>query len=105
MAKKATIKEDKGLSLESILFNCCDYLRSNATLNDKRDLLLTLVFLRFIGEKFEDAQADMRQECIDNGITDEMMIEAYLSSPNRYKGVVFVPEQVLEQVENFRNNN
>lgn len=93
MAKKATKKEDKGLNLESILFNCRDYLRSNATLNDKRDLLLTLVFLRFIGEKFEDAQADMRQECIDNGITDEMMIEAYLSSPNRYKGVVFVPEQ------------
>lgn len=93
MAKKITKKVDNKLNLESILFNCRDYLRSNATLNDKRDLLLTLVFLRFIGEKFEDAQADMRQECIDNGITDEMMIEAYLSSPNRYKGVVFVPKK------------
>ena len=93
MAKKATKKEDKGLNLESILFNCREYLRSNATLNDKRDLLLTLVFLRFIGEKFEDAQAVMRQECIDNGITDETMIDAFLSSPNRYKGVAFVPEQ------------
>lgn len=93
MAKKTSKKEDKGLNLESILFNCRDYLRSNATLNDKRDLLLTLVFLRFIGEKFEDAQAVMRQECIDNGITDETMIDAFLSSPSRYKGVVFVPEQ------------
>ena len=93
MAKKATKKEDKKLNLESILFNCRDYLRSNATLNDKRDLLLTLVFLRFIGEKFEDAQIAMCVECVRNGITDEMMIEAYLSSPNRYKGVVFVPEQ------------
>ena len=33
MAKKTTKKEDK-LNLESILFNCRDYLRSNATLND-----------------------------------------------------------------------
>ena len=92
MAKKATKKVDKALNLEAILFNCRDYLRSNAALNDKRDLLLTLVFLRFIGEKFEDAQIKMRQECIDNSICDESMIEAFLSSPNRYKGVVFVPE-------------
>ena len=69
MAKKQTKKEDKKLNLESILFNCRDYLRSNATLNDKRDLLLTLVFLRFIGEKFEDAQIAMREECVRNGIT------------------------------------
>lgn len=37
MAKK---KKEETLSLESILFNCRDYLRSNATLNDKRDLLV-----------------------------------------------------------------
>lgn len=93
MAKKVNKKEDNKLNLESILFNCRNYLRSNATLNDKRDLLLTLVFLRFIGEKFEDAQAAMRQECINNGIDDEDMIAAFLNSPNRYKGVVFVPEK------------
>ena len=93
MAKKATKKEDNKLNLEAVLMNCRNYLRSNATLNDTRDLLLTLVFLRFIGEKFEDAQAVMRQECINNGIDDEAMIEAFLNSPNRYKGVVFVPEK------------
>lgn len=84
MAKKTTKKkEGNSLNLESILFNCRDYLRGNASLMDKRDLLLTLVFLRFIGEKFEDAQAKMRQECIDNGITDEVMIETFLASPSR----------------------
>lgn len=93
MAKKTTKKkEGNSLNLESILFNCRDYLRGNASLMDKRDLLLTLVFLRFIGEKFEDAQAKMRQECIDNGITDEVMIETFLASPSRYKGIAFVPE-------------
>ena len=92
MAKKSSKKEDK-LNLESILFNCRDYLRSNATLNDKRDLLLTLVFLRFIGEKFEDAQSSMREECIKNGIEDESIIEAYLNSPSRYINIAYVPEK------------
>lgn len=91
MAKKQ--KTTDTLNLESILFNCREYLRSNASLNDKRDLLLTLVFLRFIGEKFENAQDEMRQECISNGITDEAVIQAYLNSPNRYKGIAFVPEK------------
>ena len=97
MAKKATKKEDNKLNLEAVLMNCRNYLRSNATLNDKRDLLLTLVFLRFIGEKFEDAQAVMRQECINNGIDDEAMIEAFLNSPNRYKGCgICAGESTLE---------
>ena len=92
MAKKTTKKEDNTLNLESILYNCRDYLRSNATLNDKRDLLLTLVFLRFIGEKFEDEQMIMRQECINNGIEDESIIEAFLNSPTRYINIAYVPE-------------
>lgn len=91
MAKKATKNDDK-LNLESILFNCRDYLRSNAALNDKRDLLITLVFLRFIGEKFEDAQEVMRNDCIKNGINDEAIIEAFLNSPSRYQSVAYVPE-------------
>lgn len=85
-------KDDKGMALETILFNCRDYLRGSAALNDKRDIILTLVFLRFIGEKFEDAQAEMRQMCIDRGITDENKIAAFLNSPSRYKNIVYVPE-------------
>lgn len=91
MAKKKQKTTDT-LNLESILFNCREYLRSNASLNDKRDLLLTLVFLRFIGEKFEDKQNEMRQECIDNGITNEETINIFLGSPSRYKGIAYVPE-------------
>jgi type I restriction enzyme M protein len=91
MAKKQ--KTTDTLNLESILLNCREYLRSNASLNDKRDLLLTLVFLRFIGEKFEDTQDEMRQECINNGITDEQTINSFLNSPSRYKRIAFVPEK------------
>lgn len=94
MAKKTTKKkEDSPLNLEAILFNCRDYLRSNASLNDKRDLLLTLVFLRFIGEKFEDAQTAMRAECVKQGINDERIIEAFLDSPDRYQNAAYVPEK------------
>lgn len=93
MAKKNSAKkQDNTLNLESILFNCRDYLRSNAALNDKRDLLLTLVFLRFIGEKFDDAQAIMRQDCINNEITDEQTIAIFLEDSKRYKNIVYVPE-------------
>ena len=91
MAKKE--KTTDTLNLESILFNCRNYLRSNASLNDKRDLLLTLVFLRFIGEKFDNTQNDMRQECLDNGITKQEEINSFLNSPKRYNGIAFVPEK------------
>ena len=55
-------------------------------------MILTLVFLRFIGEKFDDAQAEMRQQCINRGITDEEKIARFLDSPSRYKNIVYVPE-------------
>lgn len=92
MAKKATKKDDK-LNLESILKNCREYLRSNASLNDKRDLLITLVFLRFIGEKFEDEQERMKQECINDGLDDPEIIAYYIDSPDRYQNVVYVPSE------------
>lgn len=44
------------LNLENILFNCRDILRAarnSGSFFEKRDTMLTLVFLRFIGEKFE----------------------------------------------------
>jgi type I restriction enzyme M protein len=84
--------ENKPLNLESILFNCRDYLRGNASLNDKRDLLLTLVFLHFIGEKFESAKEQLRIECIENGINDEKTINEFLDVPSRYNVASFVPQ-------------
>lgn len=50
MAKKQNklVKEE---TLETILFNCRNSLRGRAAMTDKRDLLLTLVFLKFIGER------------------------------------------------------
>ena len=54
MAKK--VKEET-LNLDNILFKCRDILRNaknSGSFFEKRDMMLTLVFLRFIGEKYED---------------------------------------------------
>ena len=60
MAKKA---EEKALNIDSILFNCRDILRqarNSGSFFEKRDMMLTLVFLRFIGEKFDDGVAKLK---------------------------------------------
>ena len=58
MAKKTTKKAaEKALNIDNILFNCRDILRAarnSGSFFEKRDMMLTLVFLRFIGEKYED---------------------------------------------------
>ena len=49
--KKAKTSEEK-LNLDSILFKCRDILRqarNSGSFFEKRDMMLTLVFLRFIG--------------------------------------------------------
>ena len=79
MAKK---KVEEKINLDSILFKCRDILRKarNAgSFFEKRDMMLTLVFLRFIGEKFEDGVQKLRQDLIAEGLDpdDEEIIAAF----------------------------
>lgn len=72
MAKKITA--EKALNIDNILFNCRDILRAarNAgSFFEKRDMMLTLVFLRFIGEKYEDGIERLRQTLIKQGLDPE----------------------------------
>ena len=65
MAKKKT--SDNTLNIENILFNCRDILRAarnSGSFFEKRDTMLTLVFLRFIGEKFEDGLEKLKQQMV-----------------------------------------
>ncbi len=69
MAKKK--QAEKTINLDNILFNCRDILRAakNAgSFFEKRDIMLTLVFLRFIGEKYEDGVENLRQTLIERGL-------------------------------------
>ena len=68
MAKK---KIEETINLDSILFKCRDILRAarnSGSFFEKRDMMLTLVFLRFIGEKFEDGVAKLRKDLIAQGL-------------------------------------
>ena len=68
MAKKKT---EEIINLDTILFNCRNHLRAaknSGSFFEKRDMMLTLVFLRFIGEKFEDGVENLRQELIAQGL-------------------------------------
>ena len=79
---KAKKKEDKELNLDQILFNCRDHLRSarnSGSFFEKRDTMLTLVFLRFIGEKYEDGVENLKKRIIEEGLDpeDENIQEAF----------------------------
>lgn len=64
MAKKTTTKKQKEEVLEDILLNCRDSLRGRAALSDKRDMVLTLVFLKFISERYHDRCKEIREEML-----------------------------------------
>lgn len=68
MAKKKVAEK---MNLDTILFKCRDILRkarNSGSSFEKRDMMLTLVFLRFIGEKFEDGVAKLREDLIAQGL-------------------------------------
>ena len=74
MAKKATAKKAKEEVLEDILFSCRDSLRGRAALTDKRDMLLTLIFLKFISERYHDRCDEIREENANDPEYAEMLI-------------------------------
>lgn len=93
MAKKTT--EEK-INLESILFKCRDILRkarNSGSFFEKRDMMLTLVFLRFIGEKFEDGLKKLREDLIAQGLDpdDEAIVAAFFDDATFTDGTYNLP--------------
>ena len=85
----ANKKDDTGLNLDSILFNCRDHLRAarnSGSFFEKRDMMLTLVFLRFIGEKYEDGIKKLRERLIAEGLNNEL--REYLSKLEVIEGAL-----------------
>lgn len=74
MAKKTTHKKQKVEVLEDILFSYRDSIRGRAALTDKRDMLLTLVSLKFISERYHDRCDEIRKENADGPEYAEMLI-------------------------------
>lgn len=93
MAKK---KAEEKINLDSILFKCRDYLRAarnSGSFFEKRDMMLTLVFLRFIGEKFEDGIENLRKTLREQGLDpdDENIKAAFFDDPTFIDGTYNLP--------------
>lgn len=93
MARK---KAEETLNLDTILFKCRDILRqarNSGSFFEKRDMMLTLVFLRFIGEKFEDGIKNLRQTLIAEGLDpdDEQIRAAFFDDATFTDGTYNLP--------------
>ena len=93
MAKKAI---QKPLNIDNILFSCREILRAarnSGSFFEKRDMMLTLVFLRFIGEKYEDGVEKLKQRLITEGLdpNDEEIIKAFFDDATFTDGTYDLP--------------
>ena len=94
MAKKKNT--ENALNLENILFNCRDILRgarNSGSFFEKRDMMLTLIFLRFIGEKYEDGVAKLRDTLVTQGLDpdDENIRAAFFEDASFTDGTYNLP--------------
>lgn len=92
----AKAKVEKKQTLESILFNCRDHLRAarnSGSFFEKRDMMLTLVFLRFIGEKYEDGLVKLRKILEEQGFDpdDENIRAAFFDDATFTDGTYNLP--------------
>lgn len=98
MAKKANTKTEETINLEAILFKCRDILRqakNSGSFFEKRDMMLTLVFLRFIGEKYENGVAHLRSQLIKEGLDpdDENIVSAFFEDATFTDGTYNLPSE------------
>ncbi len=89
MAKK--VKAEKELKLEDILFECRNLLRGKAAMTDKRDLLLTLVFFKFMGDRFEERRDEIIEQYKDKPELAKIKVENP-ASYNR-EGIFYLSEE------------
>ena len=97
MAKKKKDTEET-LNLDNILFKCRDILRNaknSGSFFEKRDMMLTLVFLRFIGEKYEDGIANLRKKLIEEGLDpdNEEIQKAFFEDATFADGTFDLPKE------------
>lgn len=95
---KANSKTDKPLNIDDVLFKCRDILRNaknSGSFFEKRDMMLTLVFLRFIGEKFDDGIEKLKAQLVERGmdINDPNVKAAFIDDPTFTDGTFFLPEE------------
>ena len=76
MAKAKKPAKQKELALEDALWNCRVALRGVGSMEKNRDAVISLVFLKFAGDKFEKRRQELMEEYGD--------IPAFLEKPSFY---------------------
>lgn len=86
MARKSTKKNDSELKLEQVLWNCRVALRGVGSMEKNRDAVISLVFLKFAGDKFNNRRKELVEQYGD--------IPAFLEKPSFYNAVnvFYLPE-------------
>lgn len=90
--------KEKSINVDNILFSCRDILRAarnSGSFFEKRDMMLTLIFLRFIGEKYEDGVKKLRQTLIEQGLDpdDENIRSAFFDDASFGDGTYNLPPE------------
>jgi len=98
MAKTTKTTKSKEIRLDDILFKCRDILRNakgSGSFFEKRDLMLTLIFLRFIGEKYEDGVAALREKLVSEGLNpdDPEIFKAFFEDATFTDGTYPLPQE------------
>lgn len=62
MARKSTKKNDSELKLEQVLWNCRVALRGVGSMEKNRDAVISLVFLKFAGDKFNNRRKELVEQ-------------------------------------------
>lgn len=93
MAKKTV---EKSINIDNILFKCRDILRAarnSGSFFEKRDMMLTLVFLRFIGEKYENSIEKLHKNFVENGLKpdDKNVRTAFFDDATFADGIYNLP--------------
>ena len=68
MAKSKSAKKETELTLESVMWNCRVIMRGKASNEKQRDIILTLVFLKFLDEKFKKQREKVLAEIEKEGL-------------------------------------
>ena len=98
MAKTTRKTKTNEPRLDDILFKCRDILRNakgSGSFFEKRDLMLTLIFLRFIGEKYEDGVAALREKLVAEGLNpdDPEIFKAFFEDATFTDGTYPLPQE------------